>query len=145
MSNYVNPLSNQGIKASVVWNYVKDSSLPALDINERNSINVAKIILDKHSLNLLKNKFPDKYEKFSELLDKHNTNDLCGSPIKEIFKSGITGIAIPDSITDIPDWIKEIIDYKTIIDDNISGFPLSSVGISQMDSKALSYSNIIKI
>ena len=145
ISSYVDPLTNQGIKTSLIWNYVKDSNYPAIDINERNSITVAKILLDKYSMNNLKEKFPDKYEKFSELLDRNNTNILCGEQIKNIFKSGINGIAIPESITDIPDWIKEIIDYKTIIDDNISGFPLSSVGISQMDSKKLSYSNIIKI
>ena len=45
-SSYENPMRIQGVKASVVWNSLKSSDLPGIDLDKRNAIDVAKIILN---------------------------------------------------------------------------------------------------
>ena len=44
------------------------------------------------------------------------------------FSSGISSIAIPKNES-VPGWILPFIEYDTIINDNVSGFPLESIGL----------------
>jgi hypothetical protein len=63
---------------------------------------------------------------------------------KKEFEKGITGIAI---LTDkpIPEWVKDYIDYTTIINDNLRQFPCEAVGIDRRDKDAINYTNILKL
>lgn len=144
--NYETPLRIQGIKASIVWNHIKPKEYPAINLNERNGIDVVKVKIDRLSIDKIKYINQEVYEKIHELIDKERENDnIYGGIKKDMFKGGhIDSLAIPRDIT-VPDWLLELIDYENIISDNISGFPVSSAGISQMDNKRPNYSNVIKL
>lgn len=133
-NTYENPMRIQGIKASVVWNSIKpdDDGLPKINLEERNAIDVAKISCNKVSVEKLKDKFPEVYEKAVKLMAEPE------------FKGSITSIAIPLDVQ-VPEWVTEIIDYKSIINDNISGFVFPSVGIKMTDKKAVNYTNIVQL
>ena len=67
-----------------------------------------------------------------------------GVPLNTIFKGAIDSIALPKDVS-VPEWLKLIIDYDQIISDNISGFPLSSIGICQFGKKKANWSNVIHL
>lgn len=133
-NTYESPMRIQGIKASVVWNEIKpdDDGLPKINLEERNAIDVAKLDCTIKNIGRIKDKYPEVYEKAVKLM---------GTPD---FKGSITSIAIPLDVK-VPEWLLELIDYKTIINDNISGFPYDSVGIKRMERKAVNYTNIIQL
>ena len=59
------------------------------------------------------------------------------------FKNGIGSIAIPRDIQP-PTWFRKLVDYKTIVNDNIGGFMYDSVGIVNMSDNT-NYSNILQL
>ena len=126
----------------MVWNYVKGNGLPAIDLEERNAIDVVKVLITPATLEKIKVDFPEQYDRFMELVDptKQVHSDI---PMKD-YTGKITAIAIPRDI-DTPEWVLRLIDYASIINDNISGFPVGSCGISQMDDKKVNYTNVIKL
>lgn len=142
INHYKDPLKIQGITASMVWNYVKGNGLPAIDLEERNAIDVVKVLITPATLEKIKVDFPEQYDRFMELVDptKQVHSDI---PMKD-YTGKITAIAIPRDI-DTPEWVLRLIDYASIINDNISGFPVGSCGISQMDDKKVNYTNVIKL
>ena len=56
----------------------------------------------------------------------------------------IDAISIPKD-TPVPEWLKEFIDYDTIVEDNIKGFPYESVGIQRLGKNHVNYTNIIQL
>ena len=130
INNYADPMRQQGIKASVVWNEVKPDNLPAIDLNERNAVSVAKIIVNPRSIEKISEKYPEVYSKMKTLMDN------------EFFKGKIEAIAIPLDV-DTPDWLMDLIDYKTILQNNMSGFVYDSIGLVNL-GKTTNYSNILK-
>jgi hypothetical protein len=132
MSHYDNPMRIQGIKASLVYNSLKSPELEPIDLTKRNSIDIAKINLNRKNVDKLKDKYPDVYERAVDLLNQ-----------KE-FSDGITAIAIPLN-QDVPEWVIDLIEYTTIINDNIKNFPLECIGLSQTPNDHVNYSNIISI
>ena len=131
-SSYENPMRIQGVKASVVWNNLKTSDLPGIDLDERNAIDVAKIILNTKTVDKL-SKYPEVYE---------NAKRLLSDPT---FGGKVDSIAIPlDVIT--PQWVLDLIDYKLILNNNISGFVYDSVGLVNLDPNTnnTNYSNILQ-
>lgn len=131
-SSYENPMRIQGVKASVVWNSLKSSDLPGIDLDERNAIDVAKIILNTKTVDKLA-KYPEVYE---------NAKRLLADPI---FGGKVDSIAIPLD-TDTPEWVLDMIDYKLILNNNISGFVYDSVGLVNLDPNTnnTNYSNILQ-
>ena len=145
VSHYADPYTEQGIKGSIAWNYVKDRHMPGLDLSNRNSISIAKTDITPKTLEKIKDKYPEKYEKFMDLVDVKRYVITEGKPTREIFKGAITSIAVPID-AEVPEWLLELIDVDTIVSDNLANFPLESVGISKYDSKStVSYSNVIKL
>jgi len=130
IDNYTDPMKQQGIKASYVWNSVKPDGLPGIDMSERNAVSVAKVVVNPKTVEKLKEKWPDVYEKMSKCLNE------------EYFKGSIDAIAIPLDVN-APDWLLELIDYKTILNNNLSGFVYDSVGLVNL-GKDTNYSNILK-
>ena len=144
-SHYAAPLSEQGVKGSIVWNYIKTDDLPALDLNERNSVDIAKIDIRMSTVEKIKDDYPEVYEKIKQLIDPESVAMIWEKPVKDIFKGIITSIAIPKD-TPVPKWLLPFIDIEQIISDNISGFPLSSVGMSKLDNrKGVTYTNIVQL
>ncbi len=145
MNHYAQPLREQGIKGSIAWNYIKDDSLPAIDLTARNGIDIAKTNITMNTIEKIKDRFPQHYEKMKELVDTSRITIVEGQPAKDVFKGNITSIAIPKD-ANVPEWILPFIDVETIISDNLSGFPLDSIGISKLDNKSgVTYTNMIKL
>ena len=81
----------------------------------------------------MKDRYPNVYKRAVELM----------STRKE-FEKGITAIAILDNMQ-VPEWIKDYIDYTTIVNDNLRNFPVESVGLRRFDNDSVNFSNIINL
>lgn len=133
MNAYPDPLSQQGIKASIAWNTLKtDDIITVIDLNQRNHIDIAKVDLNYKTVEKLRN-YPDVYNNALKLLamDGFAKNKEC------------TSVAIPMG-EEVPEWLLTIIDTNTIVIDSISGFPLESIGIERLDKK-VNISNMISL
>jgi hypothetical protein len=131
INTYENPMGIQGIKASVVYNALRDEHLEAIDLYKRNSIDLVKVNITPKNVENIKELYPDIYTKLLQLFKQ-----------KE-FTTGITTVAIPKDV-EAPDWVVEFIDYANIINDNICNFPLESIGL-HMAQGNVNYTNILKI
>lgn len=131
-SAYDTPMRESGIKASIAFNFLRDDNMEAIDLDQRNSILNIKVNIDKKNVDGLKEKYPQIYEKAVELM---NT--------KKEFANGITGIAILDNMQ-VPEWVKDYIDYTTIVNDNLRSFPCEALGIDRIENKYINYTNILK-
>ena len=143
-SSYEDPMRIQGIKASLVWNKVRDPQLEAIDLDARNTIGVVNVQIDPSNIDRIRDKYPDVYDRFVELfMDqtffKPGISEDCSPKKKEI-----TTLAIPIDV-DTPEWVSEFIDYKTIVNDNIGNFPVESVGIRRLGANNINYSTMMKI
>lgn len=142
MSNYDDPMRIQGVKAALIWNRVRNHQLEAIDLDARNTIGIVKVLITPENAIKIKDEFPEEYEKLMEVFDDTNIfkPDKNG---KQKAKS-ITALAIPVNV-DTPKWVRYFIDYKAIINDSITNFPIESVGITKLGRSKLNYSNIMKI
>lgn len=129
---YDNPMRESGVKASVVYNELKDENEEPIDLSTRNSILNIKIDINKNNVIELKEKYPKVYEKAVALMQK-----------KE-FAKGITGIAILEDKV-VPEWVKDYIDYTTIVNDNLHNFPCEAIGIDRREKDKINYTNILRL
>jgi hypothetical protein len=156
-SSYDDPMRNQGIKGAVAWNAIRQgTTAEALDLNERNAIDIVKVNINRVTAEKIKDTFPDIYRNIINLFDQDDndpnayTTEIDKKSGKEkkkdnrTFKGSIDAISIPKD-TPTPDWLKEFIDYNVIVEDNIKGFPYESIGIQRLDKKHVAYTNIIKL
>ena len=132
MNSYKDPMRIQGIKASYAYNKIKSKTEPEINLEERNTVLVIKIIADKKTITKIAKDFPEYYLRMQELMKEKD------------FKGSIEAIAIPDNI-DIPSWVIPLIDYTTIIHDNLRNFPLDEIGMSKNESKDITHTNILKL
>lgn len=131
LSYYDDPMKIQGIKASVAYNSIRNPDEEGINLDERNSILVIKTDINDKNVAVIRDTFPQHYVRIKELLKD-----------KKYFKGKISSIAIPSDI-EIPDWIVPFINYNEIIKDNLRNFPLEEIGISKMDGKKATHSNIL--
>ena len=156
-SNYDDPMRNQGIKGAVAWNAIRQGTiLEGIDLNERNGIDIVKVNINRLTAENIKDDFPDIYNNIINLFDsddndpnayKIEIDSKTGKEKKKdnrTFKGSIDAISIPKD-TPTPDWLKEFIDYNSIVEDNIKGFPYESIGIQRLDKSHVNYTNIIKL
>lgn len=143
MDNYDNPTRIQGVKAAMVWNHIR-GNLPGFDLGDRNAIDIVKIHTDKAALESIREQYPENYDRIMELLDPKCEIYCEGVKIKDVFKGKLETVALPKDLP-VPEWIKPLIDYEEIINNNLSGFPLKSVGIGQFSSKKANYSNVVRL
>lgn len=137
MSSYDDPMRIQGVKASIIWNKVRGPELEAIDLNARNTIDVVKVFITPFNVGKIKDTYPEVYERFVQLF-------MDNGLFKDEKKKEITTLAIPTGV-DTPEWVREFIDYRTIINDNIVNFPFESIGITRLGSNSINYSTIVKI
>lgn len=116
LSSYENPMRIQGIVASYAYNALHEPGTEALDMSIRNSVDVVKVDISMKNIDRIRDSFPGVYERAVELLKT-----------KE-FANGISSVAIPLN-EPVPGWILPFIEYATIINDNVSGFPIESIGL----------------
>ena len=132
INTYDDPMKIQGIKASIVWNMVKSDDLPGINLEERNAVDIAKVNINKMTVSHIIDKYPTIYQNMMIALEKPE------------FKGTINSIAIPMDVQ-VPEWLSYFIDYTSIIQDNISGFPYESIGIQRMNNDHVNYTNIVKL
>ena len=148
MSWYDDPMRIQGVKASYIWNIVKDPDLEAIDLSARNTIDIVKVNIDERNVGKIADKYPEVYEKLIYVLRDPKIQNF-GSSIDNARTKGvgdgiITALAIPVDVA-TPKWIMEFIDYTSIINDCLSAFPIESIGITKMNKSSINYTNIISL
>lgn len=145
LNSYEDPMRIQGIKAALVWNMVRGEELEAIDLEARNTVDIAKVIITPENIEKIKDKFPDVYDRFVDLFkDPDHSFFGTSSQYGEKIKKTITSIAIPTDVQ-VPEWLVEFIDYTTIINNNLTNFPTESVNIVTMDNPNVNFTNIMKI
>ena len=93
-SSYDTPMQIQGIKAAVAYNALHEDGTEAIDTTQRNSIDIAKIDINRKNVELIKEDYPHVYEKALGLMDSVTQ-----------FKNGIDCVAIPLN-EPVPVWIR---------------------------------------
>ena len=116
LSSYENPMRIQGIVGSYVYNYLHEPGTEALDLSIRNSVDIIKVDISMKNIDRIKDTHPYVYEKAIELMKT-----------KE-FSTGIDCVALPLN-EHVHGWVLPFIEYQVIINDNISGFPIESIGL----------------
>ena len=145
LNSYEDPMRIQGIKAALVWNMVRGEELEAIDLEARNTVDIAKVIITPENIEKIKDKFPDVYDRFVDLFkDPDHSFFGTSSQYGVKIKKTITSIAIPTDVQ-VPEWLVEFIDYTTIINNNLTNFPTESVNIVTMDNPNVNFTNIMKI
>lgn len=122
IASYENPMRIQGIVASHAYNALHEPGTEALDLSIRNSVDIAKVDINPKNIDRIRETHPYVYEKAMELF---NTKE---------FSTGISAIAIPLN-EPVPTWILPFIEYAEIINNNIKGFPIESVGLYRGSGK----------
>lgn len=134
--NYKDPFRIQGIKAALAWNELRGSA-EMLDLRERNAIDLVKVNISMETAEKIKLTYPDIYDKIVEILQPNHK-------LHEAFNGNINCLAIPKDV-EVPEWVKEFINYTEIINDNLKNFPLKSVGIMRQGKDTINYTNIVQI
>lgn len=116
ISAYENPMRIQGIKASLAYNSIKEPENDAINLEERNSVIIIKCIITPKNASQIITTYPDVYRRMIELMKRPE------------YDGEISAIAIPLT-EEVPKWILPFVDYTNIISDNVSLFPLESIGI----------------
>lgn len=132
MRFYEEPLRNNGIVASLIYNELRSEDMPLINLEQRNVITKIKIKVDKNNVDLIKDKYPEVHKKLVALMN-HPT--LGGR---------LTTIALPVEV-EVPDWVLYFVDIATIVNDNLKNFPLESIGLRRLENDSVNYSNIISL
>jgi hypothetical protein len=126
------PLSVNGISASLVYNAMRNDSMPAINLEERNKIIKIKLDVNKKNVDKIKELYPEEYEKLVNLLN----HPVMGSKVNTI--------ALPPDV-EVPDWVLAFVDYNTIINDAVKNFPLDSIGLRRLGNDNVNVSNIVQL
>jgi len=132
MKSYAQPMSQNGVKAIIMYNAVCTPELPAINLNERNRIFKIKLNLNKSNVNLIKDSDPVVYQR---LVDLMNNPAMCD-------KLDTIGFLMD---SDIPDWVLKFVDIKSITNSLLKNFPIESIGLQRLQNDYVNYSNIISI
>lgn len=133
ISNYdKNPLSINGIVAAMIYNEMRDDSMPMINLEERNKIIKIKLDVNKKNVHKIKDSHQQEYEKLVALLN-HPT---LGS------KVDIIGLPLD---VEVPDWVLSFVDIQTITSDALKNFPLESIGLNRLGNDTANYTNIINL
>jgi hypothetical protein len=132
---YVNSVG----RSCYIWNLLYPSS----KINVGDYAYVYNLTLeDENDLYKMKEKYPEEYERINSLIF-HNPDE------KYLPRYGLRSIAIPvtDTVTSIPQWIIDYIDYEGITNKHLQPIIslLPSIGIyrSRIDSQKSTYSPLL--
>ena len=130
MHSYDTPMRVPGVRGAFAYNAIKSPEEEGVKLDERSTVLIIKTKITNKNVDMIMDTFPEHYIRMKKLLENEN------------FKGKIQAIAIPTNIA-IPDWIIPFIDYTSIIHDNLRNFPLEQLGISKIDSKDITHTNLI--
>lgn len=131
-TSYEKPMSVQGVKASIVYNALRDPDLEPIDLTKRNGLDIAKVDISAKTVNKIADEFPEVYERMVKLLQEPD------------FVDGISAVAIPIDV-EVPKWLIPFVEYTDVINDNIKNFPLEYIGLSQTTNSHVNYTNMLTI
>ena len=132
LAAYENPMRINGVKAAMIYNELKDETMPAINLEERNKIFKIKINVTPANVDAIKDTYPETYNKMVKMLN-HPTMKSC-----------MDTIAFPMD-SKVPDWILPFVNYKQIVQDNLTNFPLASIGLGDFGKDFITVSNIIQL
>jgi hypothetical protein len=141
--NYKDPSTLEPVRGTLIWNALE----PEMQIVPPEKVNMLKLkAYDKDSKELqkLKEKYPDKYN----IIMKVVFNEGIADPKIDISRFGLSSIAVPKSVTKIPDYLLPMIDYQSMVNNNMTNgyIILESLGIYTEEVKTTKYkSNIIEL
>lgn len=133
----------EAVRGSIIWNALE----PESQIIPPEKINLLKLnCLDENDprLSSLKISHPEKYSIIMKIVFNHGVQN----PKIDISRFGFSCVAIPKSVEKIPDYLYPFIDFKSMINTNMSPsyILLESLGIYCDDVKTVKYkSNIITL
>lgn len=108
---YSRPWSIQVYKGTAIWNEL----YPNDRIYSLDRVSILKLIVTSpKDLDVIKDRYPKEYQM---VMDK-----IYRSPIPEMQKAGLKLIAIPNSVKEIPMWLRPLVDYDIIVSDVVSSF-----------------------
>lgn len=145
IESYKAPDTIEAVRAVLIWNALEPEEV----IVPPEKINMIQLnCTDPNDPRLLKMKedYPDKYNIIMKTVFNYGVNP---EDVKvDISRFGFSCIALPKGIERIPDYIRPFIDYRGMVNYNMSpGFViLESLGIQCEEVKTVKYkSNIIKL
>jgi hypothetical protein len=142
-TNYKDPSTLEPVRGTLIWNALE----PEQQIVPPEKVNMLKIkAVDKNSKELLqlKQTHPDKYNTIMRVV----FNEGVAEPKIDISRFGLSSIAIPKSVVKIPDYLLPMIDYQSMVNNNMTNgyIILESLGIYTEEVKTTKYkSNIIEL
>jgi hypothetical protein len=140
---YKDPSAIEPVRGAIIWNALE----PEDQIIPPEKVNMLKLkAVDKNDPDLLKMrlKFPDKYNAIMKIVFNEGVQD----PKVDISRFGFNAITIPKSVEKIPEYLLPLIDYRSMVNSNISNgyIILESLGVYCDEVKTTKYkSNIIEI
>lgn len=147
-SAYDDPMRIQGIKASIAWNMIKPDYEVAINLDERNAVDIAKVQIDRATVDKIKDTFPDVYQKMLTALDDDIFKTFTKNPktgLKDkLVSNEIVAVSIPLDVN-LPEWLEPFIDYNSILADNLNGFPYESIGIKRLQRNSINCTNIVQL
>jgi|GEM_PF-716611 len=148
MSAYDDPMRIQGIKASIAWNMIKPADVEAINLQERNAVDIAKVQIDMATVDRIKDTFPEVYVNILNALDDDTFKTYVKNPKTgqkdKLTSNEIVAVAIPlDTV--LPAWLEPFIDYDSILADNLNGFPYESIGIKRLGKNNINCTNIVQL
>ena len=133
LDSYEDPDGLYIIRAALIYNATKDPDAPSFNLHERNSGLLVKVKINPINAAHLEEDNPRIYKQLAKFFEK-----------KE-FSKGITSYVVPYDIA-LPEWVLEFIDYYQIINDNITNFPIESVGlVGRAGNSSVNHSNLLRI
>jgi len=148
MSAYDDPMRIQGIKASIAWNMIKPADVDAINLTERNAVDIAKVQIDRATVDKIKDTFPEVYMNILNALDDDTFKTYVKNPKTgqkdKLTSNEIVAVAIPLDTT-LPAWLEPFIDYDSILADNLNGFPYESIGIKRLGKNNINCTNIVQL
>lgn len=148
MTAYDDPLRIQGIKASIAWNMIKGESDEAINLSERNAVDIVKVQIDRATVERIKDSYPEIYNNMIAALDDETFKTYVKNPKTgnkdKLSANEIVAVALPLE-TELPKWLELFIDYNTIIADNLGSFPYESIGIQKLNKSHVNYTNIVQL
>lgn len=116
ISSYENPMRIQGVVASYAYNALHEEGTEALDLESRNPVDIIKVDMNPKNIHLIKDSHPYVYDKAMELFNEKQ------------YSTGVDSIAIPIN-EPVPSWVIPFVSAYEIVNDNIKGFPIESIGV----------------
>jgi hypothetical protein len=136
-SSYAFPERMMVVRGTFIWNYI----YPNESIQLPTKINILK--LKENSLDLIeddeiKNKILEAFSYYENKKSNSKIEREFFEKMAKIKDYGLSVLALPKNIEKIPDWVIPLIDYDSIIDDNIR---VGNLIIESIGGKLMSYNN----